>query len=181
MKRVALIAVAATFVATGAWAQSQADIDTAVLAAPANMKDGAMVIKWKPDYTYDVLRKGTNKLVCFDKSGLPGQQAFSIECTSQANLARVAQNLKFEAEPDRAKRTAMIAAADKDGSRIKAEYGSVWFHLMGASKDAARTHKTIALPGATAASTGLPDNGNAGGAWVMQAGTSEAHLMVPGD
>jgi hypothetical protein len=181
MKRIALIAVAATFVATGAWAQSQADIDTALLAAPANMKDGAMVIKWKPDYTYDVLRKGTNKLVCFDKSGLPGQQAFSIECTSQANLPRVAQNLKFEAEPDRAKRTAMIAAADKDGSRIKAEYGSVWFHLMGASKDAARTHKTIALPGATAASTGLPDNGNAGGAWVMQAGTSEAHLMVPGD
>jgi len=181
MKRVVLIVFAATAMASGAWAQSQSDIDTAVLAAPPQMKDGAMVIKWKPDYTYDTLRKGTNKLVCFDKSGMPGQQAFSIECTSQANIPRVAQNLKFEAEPDRAKRTAAIAAADKDGTRIKAEYGSVWFHVMGASKEAARNHKTIALPGATAASTGLPDNGNAGGAWVMQAGTSEAHLMVPGD
>jgi hypothetical protein len=185
MKRVALIAVAATTLATGAWAQSpsQSAIDTAVLAAPANMKDAVMVIKWKPDYTYDVLRPASNnnKLVCFDKSGLPGQQPFSIECTSQANLPRVAQNLKFEAEPDRAKRTAAIAAADKAGTRVKAEYGSVWLHLMGPSKEMARPHKTIALPGATAASTGLPDNGNAGGAWVMQAGTSEAHLMVPGD
>ena len=181
MKRVVLIVFAATAMASGAWAQSQSDIDTAVLAAPPQMKDGVMVIKWKPDYTYDTLRKGTNKLVCFDKSGMPGQQAFSIECTSQANIPRVAQNLKFEAEPDRAKRTAAIAAADKDGTRIKAEYGSVWLHVMGASKEAARSHKTIALPGATAASTGLPDNGNAGGAWVMQAGTSEAHLMVPGD
>jgi hypothetical protein len=183
MKRVALIAVAATVVATGAWAQSSPDIDTAVLAAPANLRDSAMVIKWKPDLTYDVLRKstGTNKLVCFDKSGMPNQQAFSIECTSQGNIPRVAQNLKFDKEPDRAKRTAMIAAADKDGSRVKAEYGSVWFHLMGPSKDQARTHKTIALPGATGKSTGLPEDGNAGGAWVMQAGTSEAHLMVPGD
>jgi hypothetical protein len=181
MKRVALIAVAATAVATGAWAQSQADIDKAVLAAPANMKDAVMVVKWKPDYTYDVLRKstGTNKLVCFDKSGMPGQDPFSIECTSQANLPRVAQNLKFQAMPDKGK--AAIAAAEKDGSRAKAEYGSVWFHLMGPDKDHARTHKTIAMPGATAASSGLPDNPNAGGVWVMQAGTSEAHLMVPGD
>ena len=30
----------------------------------------------------DTLRKGTNRLVCFDKSGLPGQLPFSIECTS---------------------------------------------------------------------------------------------------
>ena len=182
MKRVALIAVAATTLATGVWAQSsQSAIDTAVLAAPANMKDTAMVIKWKPDYTYDVLRPASNnnKLVCFDKSGMPGQLAFSIECTSQANLPRVAQNLKFEAMPEKGKTA--IAAADKDGSRVKAEYGSVWFHLMGASKEMARTHKTIALPGATGKSTGLPETGAAGGAWVMQAGTSEAHLMVPGD
>src|SRR4051794_38453903 len=84
---------------------SQADVDKALLAAPGNTKNQAMVIKWKPaDWTYDVLRKGTG-LVCFDKSGLPGQQpAFSVECTTQGNLPRAAQNLKFESEPDRAKR-----------------------------------------------------------------------------
>src|SRR5581483_8624195 len=82
---------------------SQADVDRALLAAPANLRDGATVIKWKPDFTYDTLRKGTNRLVCYDKSGQPGQQAFMIECTSLGNLARAAQNMKIEASGDKAK------------------------------------------------------------------------------
>jgi len=138
------------------------------------------VVKFKPDYTYDTLRKGTNTLVCFDRSGQPGQQPFAAECTSLANLPRVAQNLKFEAETDRAKRTAALAAAEKDGSRIKPEYGSVWYHVMGMNKDNIRRHTTIAVPGATTQSTGLPDNGKQGGVWIMDAGTSTAHLMIPG-
>src|SRR5882672_4542259 len=90
---------------------SQADVDKALLAAPANLRAQATVIKWKPDFTYDTLRKGTNRLLCFDKSGIPGQLAFSIECTSIANQARAVQNMKYEAEPDRAKRKAAIEAA----------------------------------------------------------------------
>jgi hypothetical protein len=40
---------------------------------------------------------------------------------------------------------------------------------------------TVALPMATAQSTGLPDNPSQGGAWIMNAGTSTAHLMIPGE
>jgi hypothetical protein len=40
---------------------------------------------------------------------------------------------------------------------------------------------TVALPVATTASTGLPDKPGQGGAWIMNAGTSTAHLMVPGE
>jgi len=43
---------------------SQADVDKALIAAPASQKDQATVIKWKPDFTYEMLRKGTNRLVC---------------------------------------------------------------------------------------------------------------------
>ena len=39
---------------------SQADVDKALIAAPAPLRDQATVIKWKPDFTYDTLRKGTN-------------------------------------------------------------------------------------------------------------------------
>ena len=28
--------------------------------------------------------------------------------------------------------------------------------------------------------TGLPDNNKQGGVWIMNAGTSTAHLMIPG-
>ena len=160
---------------------SQADVDKALIAAPAPLRGQATVIKWKSDWTYDTLRQGTNRLLCFDKSGLPGQLPFSIECTSIANLARAQQNMRFESEPDRPKRTAAIDAAEKDGTRAKPEFGSVWYHVMGMDQATARPHMTIAVPGATQASIGLPENGRGGGVWIMNAGTSTAHLMTPGE
>lgn len=161
---------------------SQADVDKALLAAPAPLKAGATVIKWKPDLSgYTTLRKGNNRLVCFDKSGFPGQQAFSVECSSVANLERAQQNMKFESEPDRAKRQAALDAAEKDGTRAKPEFGSVWYHVMGASQEQARTHMTIAVPMATKASLGLPEDGTQGGVWIMNPGTTTAHLMTPGE
>lgn len=163
-------------------AQAPADQFAGILAAaPANQREAATVVKWKPDFTYDTLKKGTNNTVCYDRSGFPQQQAYSIECTSIKNLDRVAQNMKFEAAGDKAKTQALLDEAEKNGTRVKPEYGSVWFHLMGPDKDHARQHMTVALPGATTASTGLPDNGRQGGAWIMNAGTSTAHLMVPGE
>jgi hypothetical protein len=159
---------------------SQADVDKALLAAPANQRAQATVIKWKPDFTYDTLRKGTNRLVCYDRSGQPSQPAFSIECTSNGNLERVAQNMKFEVETDRAKRQAALDAAEKDGSRLKPEFGSVFYNLSGADQAAARPHTTVAVPNATAQSLGLPDNPKMGGAWIMNAGTTTAHIMIPG-
>jgi hypothetical protein len=77
-----------------------AALEKALLAAPRQMKDGATVIKWKSDFTYDTLRKGTNRLVCYERPVQPGQQPFSVECTSIANLDRVAQSLKTETIAD---------------------------------------------------------------------------------
>src|SRR5271169_1530120 len=159
MKRIALFVLGLMVVSTGALAQApDAAVETALLAAPASLRDGATVIKWNADFTYDTLRKGTNRLVCYDRTGLPEQQPFSIECTSIANLDRVSQNLKFEAIGDKAKTQAMLDAAEKDGTRVKPEFGSVWYHLMGPDREHARTHMTIAVPGATAQSIGLPDS-----------------------
>ena len=73
----------------------------------------------------------------------------------------------------------LLDAEEKDGTRVKPEFGSVWYHLMGPDHDHARPHMTIAVPGATSASMGLPDNPKQGGVWIMNAGTSTAHLMTP--
>jgi hypothetical protein len=177
MAHIVLMLIGVVALASGLFAQSP-DIDTPLLAAPANQREAATVIKWKPDFTYDTLRKGTNRLVCYDRSGQPAQQPFSLECTSIANLERVAQNMKFEAMGD--KRQAMLDAAEKDGSRVKPEFGSVFYNLSGADRERARSHTTIAVPFATAQSMGLPDNNKQGGAWIMNAGTSTAHVMIPG-
>jgi hypothetical protein len=159
----------------------QAAIDKPLIAAPGNLKTGATVIKWKPDFTYETLRKGTNKLVCYDKSGFPGFQPFMVECTSLANLPREAQNLKFEAIPDKAGSKAAFEKAETDGTRVKPEFGSVWYHMQGPDADHLRPHMTIAVPGATQAMLGLPENNKSGGVWIMNAGTTTAHLMTPGE
>ena len=182
MKRVPLFALGVIALSFPVLAQAQDDATAkAVLAAPAQLRDGATVIKWKSDFTYDTLKKGTSRLVCYDRSGLPEQQAFSIECTSVGNLDRVAQNLKAEALGDKAKTQAMLDAEEKDGSRIKPEFGSVWYHMMGADQEHARMHMTIAVPGATTQSIGLADKAGQGTVWIMNAGTSTAHLMTPGE
>jgi Ni/Co efflux regulator RcnB len=181
MKRIVLFVVAVLAVATSVFAQAEAEsIERALAAAPRQMKEAATVIKWKADNTYDTLRKGTNRLVCYDRSGEPGQQPFAVQCTSLANLDRVAQNRKFEAITDKTARQAAIDAAEKDGTRVKPEYGSVWLTMNGADQAHARIHTTIAVPGATAQSTGLADKPGTGGAWIMNAGTTTAHIMTPG-
>src|SRR5881392_188502 len=160
---------------------SQAYVDKALFAAPAALRNQATVIKWKPDFTHDTLRKGTNGLVCYDRSGFPLQQPFSVECTGIANLDRQAQNLKAEALGDRTKTQAMLNDQETNGTRVKPAFGSVWYHLAGADREHARAHMTIAVPGATAQSLGLPDKPTQNGIWIMNAGTTTAHLMIPGE
>jgi hypothetical protein len=176
-----LVALGVLAVSPGGLAQAQEDvIERALAAAPRQMREGATVIKWKPDFTYETLKKGTNRLVCYDRSGEPGEQPFAVQCTSEGNLERVAQNRRFEAEPDKAKRQALLDAAEANGTRVKPEYGSVFYSLDGADQAKARLHTTIAVPGATTQSIGMPDNPKQGGAWIMNAGTTTAHIMTPG-
>src|SRR5262245_44748999 len=103
MNRVAPIVIGLLTMSAGASAQQTAQgiIDRALAAAPRQMREGATVIKWKPDFTYETLKKGTNHLVCYDRSGEPGRQPFAVQCTSLANLDRVAQNRKFESIADK--------------------------------------------------------------------------------
>ena len=164
---------------------SQAEVDKALLAAPANLRNNAMVIKWAADRSsYTTLRKGNenNRLVCYDRSGFALQQPFSVECTMSGNLDRAKQNYTVEAAAgDRQKAEAQFAELEKGGQRVKPEFGSVWYHIQGADEGRGRGHVTVAVPGATMATMGLPDNGRGGGVWIMNAGTSTAHLMIPGE
>ena len=182
MKRIVLIGVGLLALTGSTLAQAPAGgFDAALAAAPPNMRDGAMVIKWKADGSYDTLRPGTNTLVCYDQSGEPSEQPFSSQCTAAGNLERVKQNKVYEAkEADRAKREAALAELEKAGTRVKPVFGSVFYTVSGKDQASARRHVTISVPGATTASLGLPDNGKSGGAWIMGAGTTGAHIMTPG-
>jgi hypothetical protein len=182
MKRVILVGIGALAFTAGVFAQAPAgNFDAALAASPAAMKDGAMVIKWKADGSYDTLRPGTNRLVCYDQAGDAGEQPVSSQCTSVGNLERVKQNKVYEAKiADRTAREAALTDLEKAGTRVKPEFGSVFYTRQGKDQATARMHVTIAVPGATTATLGLPDNNKMGGAWIMNAGTMTAHIMTPG-
>jgi len=120
MKRIALFVLGGVLVSTSALAQApDAAVETALLAAPANLREGATAIKWKPDFTYDHAEERHKPSGLLRPDGFPEQQPFSVECTSVANLDRVAQNLKFEASGDKVKTKALLDAAESDGTRVK--------------------------------------------------------------
>ena len=182
MKRVILVGIGALALTAGVFAQAPAgNFDAALAAAPGNMKDGAMVIKWKADGTYDTLRPGTNRLVCYDQAGDAGEAPISSQCTSVGNMDRVKQNKIYEAKiADRTAREAALTELEKNGQRAKPEFGSVFYTRSGKDATTVRTHITIAVPGATTATLGLPDNNKMGGAYILGAGTLGAHIMTPG-
>jgi len=122
-------------------------------------------------------------MVCYDLTGWPGERPWSVECTSsEANLPRVAQNRKFAAMAggDEKKTEEMVAAAANEGTRIMAEVGSLWYNFRGNSEETATRHTQVAMPNLVGSQVSLPEVRDSGGAWLMFAGTPEAHIMLPG-
>lgn len=181
MKRIILTLLALLSLGSGVEAQSNAEtIERALAPLMGRAREGAAVIRFNADQSYTTLKEGTNAWVCYDRSGEPGRAAFAVQCTNTGNLPRLQQNRRLEAAAaDRDALRASVAAADSGGDRVDAVYGSVWISMNGQDMASASRHVTVAVPNATTESTGLPDNGQAGGAYIMAAGTSEAHIMVP--
>ncbi len=181
MKRTATIFLSVLALSAAALAQDQAAIDKALLAAPGNTKANAGVIKWKSDGTYETLKKGTSTLVCYDKSGQPNMPPFIVECTNMGNLPRAAQNMKIEAMGDKAEGASRIRGRRERRYPREARVRVRLVSLHG-PRPGTRPHPyDHRRPRRDAASLGLPDNNKSGGVWIMNAGTSTAHLMTPGE
>lgn len=221
MKPISMFVLGVMAVAMSAPAQAQViearrkpittdPIQKPLLAAPNDaMAKDATVIKWirnpnagekvkAADFTFEVLRSGPGRLVCYDLSGWPGEEKWSVECTSsEANLPRVAQNRAFAEMGSKATPTLeggkpvlsssgtggireLVLAAAKDGTRLLSEVGTMWYNLRGDSQATAIWHTFIGMPNLTGKQVGLPEVRDAEGAWLMFAGTPEAHIMLPG-
>ncbi len=95
MRRLVLTLCALSMaVALPAAQSAEEEIARATMVAPPALRANAMVIKLDSGGDYTVLREGSNDLVCWDRSDEPGR-AFSVQCTSFANLARIQQNRAF--------------------------------------------------------------------------------------
>jgi hypothetical protein len=162
-------------------AQITADtIKRALAAAPASAREDAAVIRWNDNGSYETIREGTNRWVCWDLSGRFHFPAFAVMCTSVGTLASHAQFMWFLVEgKNNEGAEALRARARADGSRVPPEYGSVQRMLAGADEASAQAIVIIWLPGATTDSLGLPEAAGSERVRVSLAGTADAHIVVP--
>ena len=113
--------------------------------------------------------------------GRAQRAAVLVQCTSVGNLDRVAQNKKFEADPDKAREQPALDAAEKDNQVEAGVQLHVLYTMSGAigrvRARCTRRWRCLARPRNR---SGCLSNGKIGGVWIMNAGTTTAHLMIPG-
>lgn len=193
MKRFSAFFVASQALIIHALAQTPAvpsaevQIKTAVLAAPADKRDGATVYGYSAKNEFVVLRKGTNEMVCLADD--PAQKGLSVSCYHKDldPFMERGRILKKEGKKP-GEILAMREQEVKDKKLTMPVHPSSLFSYT--AKDEDYTPATgdvkngylryvVYIPYATAESTGLPLKPEAPGMpWIMDPGTHRAHIMI---
>lgn len=162
-------------------------IKTAVLAAPADKRDGATVYGYSDKNQFIVLRKGTNELICLADD--PAQKGLSVSCYHRdldpfMERGRVLK----QAGKKPAEILAMREQEVKDKKLTMPTHPSTLFSYTAKEEEyTAATGEVkdgylryvVYIPYATAESTGLPTKPEAPGMpWIMDPGTHRAHIMI---
>ncbi|WP_276392824.1 hypothetical protein [Eudoraea chungangensis] len=162
-------------------------IKTAVLPAPEDQKDGAMVYGYNKEGTLVVLREGFNNLVCLADD--PNKEGISVSCYYKKLDPFMARGRELSLAGKDVKEKREIRAQEVASGKLKMpSEPSMMYIFFG--KDENYNPKTAELkdgkyryviytPFATTESTGLPDKPHANGMpWLMDPGTHRAHIMV---
>lgn len=166
---------------------SDVQIKTAVLAAPEDQRDGAMVYGYDENGKMIVLREGTNYMVCLADD--PSKEGIQVACYSmklEPFMAR-GRELKAEGKSEVEKRQIREKEAN-DGTLEMPDAPSTLYVLSGMEENYNTTtgelkdgkfRYVIYIPYATAESTGLPTKPESPGMpWIMEPGTHRAHIMI---
>jgi len=162
-------------------------IQTAVLAAPADKRENATVLGYDEKGAFIELRKGTNEIICLaDDPKLPGLNIASYHQDLEPFMKR-GRDLKRSGKS--AKETTDI----RDGEVISGKLlmpkqpTTLYVYTAKAENYEANTglvkdgflRYVIYVPYATAESTGLPIKPDvAGMPWLMDPGSHRAHIMI---
>lgn len=162
-------------------------IKTALMAAPEDKREGAMVYGYNEKGEFIVLRKGTNELVCLtDDPNSPGFNASCYHIGLEPFMERGRQLKKegkgfqeiFDIREEEVKSgklkmpkdgaTLFVLSADAENYNLQ----------TGEVKDSYLRY-VVYIPWATEASTGLPLKPSGPAMpWIMDPGTHRAHIMI---
>jgi hypothetical protein len=156
----------------------------AVLAAPAELREGAAVLGYNAEGKLVQIREGKNELICLATD--PAKTAFNVACYHKDLEPFMARGRELLAEKvTGAKRNEVRFKEMADGKVAMSKEPRTLYVLTGTSFDAA-TGKVqdsylrwvIYVPFATPQSTGLSTKASDGAPWLMSPGTAGAHIMI---
>lgn len=162
----------------------QVQIAGAVLAAPAELRDGAAVLGFDGQGGRVKLREGTNEMICLASD--PAKATFESDCYHKDLEPFMARGRELVAQKiTGAKRNEIRNKEVEEGKLPMSREPRTLYVLTGSNFDAA-TGKVensylrwvIYVPFATPQSTGLSTKGSDGAPWLMAAGTAAAHIMI---
>lgn len=162
-------------------------IKTALLAAPTDKRDGAMVYGYSPKNEFIVLRKGSNELVCLADD--PAQKGLSVSCYHKDLEPFMERGRVLKKEGKKAPEIlAMREQEVKDKKLMMPTHPSTLYSYSAKDEQYDATtgdvkdgylRYVVYIPYATAESTGLPLKPEAPGMpWIMDPGTHRAHIMI---
>lgn len=163
---------------------AEVQIAGAVLAAPAELRDGAAVLGFDAQGKRVQIREGKNEMICLASD--PALATFNVACYHKDLEPFMARGRELLAQKvTGAKRTEIRFQEIADGKLAMPKQPRTLYVLTGSSFDAATgTVKdsylrwVIYVPFATAESTGLSTKPSPGAPWLMAAGTAGAHIMI---
>lgn len=166
---------------------TEVQIKTALLAAPEESKDKAMVYGYSSKGEFIVLRKGENEMVCLADD--PNQPGLSVACYHKSLDPFMARGRELKKEGKSFQQRFDIRDQEvKEGKLVMPKQTTILFVFTAdkekynpATGDAQDGYlrSVVYIPFATAESTGLPTKPmGAGLPWIMDAGTYRAHIMI---
>lgn len=158
-------------------------INLAVQAAPASMRDGATVQGYAADGSFRTIRNGTNDLICMAPN--PTAERFEVSCHYAGLEPFFARGRALLEEGVTGQERAVTRWREYEAGVLPIPHGSVNYILTGSGFDPATAEVrdsyvrwTIYVPGATTDVTGITTDASAGGPWLMFPGTPGAHIMI---
>ena len=171
-------------VAAGAEVPStQVQIAGAVLAAPAELREGAAVLGYDAKGGRVKIREGTNEMVCLATD--PTKTAFNVACYHKDLEPFMARGRELlEQKVTGAKRNEVRFKEVEDGKLPMPKEPRTLYVLTGTSFDSASgkvqdqyLRWVIYVPFATPQSTGLSTKASDSAPWLMSSGTAGAHIL----
>lgn len=165
----------------------EVQIKLATLAAPAEMRDKALVYGYNQKGELVVLRKGENEMICLGDD--PNQAGLSVSCYHKDLEPFMARGRELKKEGKKNDEVFTIREQEVKAGKLIMPKSPSTLYVYSAKDD--QYDKTtgevkdgylryvIYIPYATAESTGLPlQPSTPGMPWIMDPGTHRAHIMI---